>query len=80
MMTISQQELFFKKEFSFKAYAELVRSVKVVDIKNLVSNWMKHADPTVLVLADKPRNKREWARIQTTAKRITSGGFAVERE
>lgn len=80
MMTISQQELFFKKEFSFKAYAELVRSVKVVDIKNLVSRWMKHADPTVLVLADKPRNKREWARIQAIAKRMTSGPFEIERD
>jgi predicted Zn-dependent peptidase len=79
MMTISQEELFSKKEFSFRRYEEIVRSVKGADVKRLVSEWMKSAEPTILVLADKPRG-REWAQMQALARKLTGDPVIIDKE
>lgn len=69
MMAIANQELFFKKEFSFKEYENMVYSVRTSDLKSLMSEWLKAGDPALLVLSKKP--KRGWNKFETEALKTT---------
>ena len=58
MMTISTSELFYKKDMSFKNYEKLVRSIKTSDLQKLMARWLLKMEPTTLVMAKKPKDKK----------------------
>lgn len=78
MMAVSTSELFFKKGITFKAYCEAVRNIRASDTRELVAEWLRSSDPTILVMSSKPKG-REWMRkIRDESKRIT--GHSVQFE
>jgi hypothetical protein len=78
MMTISSSELFFKKGFTFKAYEELIRSIRVSDTQELMQEWIKNHRPTVLVLSQKPKSREAWQAIKAEALKLTGLPLVLE--
>jgi len=58
MMTISTSELFYKKDMSFRNYEKLVRSIKASDLQKLMTRWLHKMEPSILVMAKKPKDKK----------------------
>lgn len=74
MMTISQSELFSRKEFSFREYEALVRSVKSSEIQAWVKSWVESYRPSVMVASSPLRSAagkgklQRWSEAQTKKK------------
>ena len=64
MMTVSTSELFYKKDLSFKEYEKLVRSIKTSDLQKLMVRWLQKFEPTILVMAKKPKDKKELKKLE----------------
>jgi predicted Zn-dependent peptidase len=71
MMSVSTSELFFKRGMTFKGYCESVRKIRAEDTKLLAAEWVKTCDPTILVLAKKPRSRQLLGKIRNEAQRLT---------
>jgi predicted Zn-dependent peptidase len=55
MLTISNQELFFKTGFSFRDYEIQVQAIRSHDLLDVMDRWLQVGPPTVLVLSKQPR-------------------------
>lgn len=71
MMSVSTSELFFKRGITFKGYCESVRKIRAEDTRALAADWVKASDPTILVLAKKPKKRESIARIRNEALKLT---------
>jgi predicted Zn-dependent peptidase len=71
MMAISTSELFFKRGITLKNYHQAVSKIRVSDTAEVVQSWIKNSDPSILVLAKKPRSRALQGRIRDEALRIT---------
>ncbi len=71
VMAVSQAELFFKKQISYKDYKTLVLGVQSSHIQALVQKWMSTVDFSVLVLSEKIDSKKAQKDMQKLAQRIT---------
>jgi predicted Zn-dependent peptidase len=71
MMTASTSELFFKRGLTFKDYCESVKKIKASDTSELATKWIKGGDPSILVLAKKPRNREMLGKIRDEAIKLT---------
>jgi len=71
MMSVSNSELFFKRGITFNGYCEAVRKIRTEDTRRLAAEWVKSCDPTILVLAKKPKNRAALGRIREEAQKIT---------
>jgi predicted Zn-dependent peptidase len=80
MMAISNHELFFKKELSFKEYEKIVGSIHVSDTQKLMNEWMKAGKPTIYVLGKKPRAREAWNQIKEQALLLTGKPIVLESE
>jgi predicted Zn-dependent peptidase len=79
MMTISNSELFFKRDLGIKEYAKLVRSVKVKDIQKLMHHWLKAGDSTIFVLGKKPGAPKQRKQLISDALRLTKQSLIFEK-
>ena len=71
MMAISHSELFFKKDWSFREYVKLVRSVRGANVQRLMEQWLKAGLPTVYILGKKPKRPMLWKGVATEAFKLT---------
>ncbi len=71
MMSVSNSELFFKRGITFNGYCEAVRKIRTEDTRRLAAEWVKSCDPTILVLAKKPRSRQLLGKIRDEALRVT---------
>jgi predicted Zn-dependent peptidase len=78
MMTISNSELFFKKDLSIREYAKIVQAIKVSDLQQLVQQWLKAGDATVYILGKKPKAK-DWKKAVSESVRLTRSDLKLDR-
>jgi predicted Zn-dependent peptidase len=79
MMAISNHELFFRKELSFKEFEKIMRSIRVSDTQVLMNEWMKAGKPTLYVLGKKPRARAVWNRIKAQSIQLTGQALIYEK-
>jgi predicted Zn-dependent peptidase len=71
MMTISSSELFFKRGFTYKAYEDLIRSIRPGETRELAQSWVKNSSPTILVQSPWPKNREARQAIRACALKLT---------